>query len=99
MTNRNGSKPVCMKNRTPGDRGNSRPMMSNGIEFLDLTRCPLNFRDNGADFAQRDGRLESPEGTDIADVTPFIFLFSLGCDLPLIFDTNATYQIDERKIA
>src|SRR5213593_1336325 len=37
MTNRNGSKPVCMKNRTPGDRGNSRPMMSNAIEFLDLT--------------------------------------------------------------
>src|SRR2546426_6180028 len=37
MTNRNGSKPVCMKNRTPGDRGNSRPMMSNRIEFLDLT--------------------------------------------------------------
>src|ERR1044071_2107461 len=36
MTNRNGSKPVCMENRTPGDRGNSRPMMPNGIEFWTL---------------------------------------------------------------
>jgi|SRR6266516_4881078 len=61
--------------------------------------CPLSLRDNETDFAQRDGRLESPEVTDVADVTPFIVPFSLGCDLPLIFDTNATYQIDERKIA
>src|SRR5213594_4078171 len=61
MTNRNGSKPVCMKNRTPGDRGNSRPMMSNGIEFLDLTGIG-DFCHGALNTGVVERRIQPPEG-------------------------------------